>query len=179
MHNPAGNNGKAGEKSSAFSNGDDPYTREDEPRFRLTLQPHRSLSREGVTWLMFIVTMGFVFSLIPFLGTPVAWGLLPFFCGTLWLLWAGLTRNYKDADLREVLTIWPDLVTVVRIEPNGEIKRWHANPYWVDVAIEDTPKIEKYLTLSGNGRRIELGAFLTPDARASLYDDITLAIRTL
>jgi uncharacterized membrane protein len=178
MNIPADKNGKAGENSPAFDVENDPYSRTDAPTFRLTLRPHRSLSKEGVTWLMFLVTMGFVFSLIPFLGTPVGWGLLPFFCGTLWLLWAGLMRNYRDADLREVLSVWPDLVTVIRTEPNGEIKRWYANPYWVDVAIEDTPKVEKYLTLKGNGRRIELGTFLTPDARASLYDDIIRALRT-
>ena len=45
--------------------------------------------------------------------------------------------------------------------------------------LRDTPRVEKYLTLRGNGREIELGAFLTPGERAALYREIRDALARL
>ena len=36
--------------------------------------------------------------------------------------------------------------------------------------------VENYLTLSGNGREIELGAFLTPEERISIKEKIDEAL---
>ena len=50
----------------------------------------------------------------------------------------------------------------MRREPSGGVRRWHANPFWVRLRLLDGERVEKYLTLEGNGREIELGAFLSP-----------------
>ena len=44
--------------------------------------------------------------------------------------------------------------------------------------IENAP-VEKYLTLAGNGREIELGAFLSPGERVELFDEISAALDRL
>jgi uncharacterized membrane protein len=74
--------------------------------------------------------------------------------------------------VHERLRLWPDLVTVERTEPDGHVRRWAANPYWVRVALADTPAVARYLTLSGAGRTIELGRFLTPEEREALADEL-------
>jgi len=54
------------------------------------------------------------------------------------------------------------------------VQTWRADPHWI--AIKLTPKggpVEHYLTLSGGGREVELGAFLTPDERVKLNEDLS------
>lgn len=117
--------------------------------------------------------------LIPMLGTPVGWALLPFLAGTLALLWFFIERNYRDGTLHENLRIWPDLITVDRHEPRRPDRHWQANPYWVATQIYPDGRVENYLTLKGNGREIELGAFLSPDERLDLRRDIDTALRDI
>ena len=59
------------------------------------------------------------------------------------------------------------------------MRRWHANPFWVRLRLFDGERVEKYLTLQGNGREIELGAFLSPGERQSLYDALGTALARL
>ncbi len=159
--------------------GGDAASRRGEPAYQVTLWPHRSLSPEGFRWVMGIVAAGLAFPVIPFLGTPVGWGLLPFLIAAEAALWLAFRRSYRDGRLREVLRLWPDLVTVDRIEPGGRRQAWSANPYWVTLALHDDAKIESYVTLKGNGREIELGAFLSPDERVALHAELSRAFRRI
>lgn len=158
----------------------DPFGRVDPPVLALTLWPNRSLSRRGFACVIAIVAAGAGLPVVPLLGTPVLWGLLPFMAIAPAALWAALRRSYADGRLREELRLWPDLITVVRREPKGEVRRWHADPHWVRVRLveEDAP-VEKYLTLEGNGREIELGAFLSPPERESLHRDLRAVLGRL
>lgn len=112
-------------------------------------------------------------------GSPAALVLLPFVGATLLGLWWFIRRNYGDAALRETLRLWKDLITVERMEPCGQTLRWHADPYWVKVRIHPGARIENYLTLKGNGREIELGAFLSPQERREIFQQINTAIGRL
>ena len=59
-------------------------------------------------------------------------------------------------------------------------RRWHANPFWVRLKNSATTgRVEKYLTLQGNGREIELGAFLSPWERETLYAELGAALGQL
>ena len=116
--------------------------------------------------------------LIPLLGTPVGWALLPFLLATLGLLWFFIERNYRQGDqTREVLRIWPNQIRIDRYDPNGHHRSWSANPYWVRSKLYDNARIENYLTLTGDGREVEVGAFLSPEERVSLHRDIDDALR--
>ncbi len=169
---------EAGADASAFDVSD-PYARTDRPVYQVTLWPNRSLSHRGFKAVLIFVATGLSIPLLPLLGTPVAWGMLPFLLAALIALYTAIKRNYRDGRLTETLRLWPDLVTVERIEPRGEVRRWHANPFWVDIQIKDTRHLESYLTLRGNGRVIELGAFLSPEERRHLKDDLSKALRAL
>ena len=62
-------------------------------------------------------------------------------------------------------------------EKNKEQKIWEGNPYWTRVSLDiDNPKLKNYLTLTGKGRHIELGAFLSANERIELRDKIQNAL---
>jgi uncharacterized membrane protein len=158
---------------------DGPATRAQAPILSLSLRPNRSLTRRGMTWVMALVALGLAIPLVPLAGTGAAWGMLPFLVAALaGLAWA-FRRSFEDGRLTEELRLWPDLITVERIEPNGCVRRWHANPFWAQPRLIEDAKIEKYLTLKGNGREIELGAFLSPEERVELYSEISGALGRL
>lgn len=150
----------------------DPYARSDPPLLDLTLWPNRSLSRRGFAWVLGIVAFGLALPLLPLLGSRLVFGLLPFSLAVLAALYLAIRRSYADGRLTERIRIWPDLVTVVRSEPRGAARRWHANPHWVRLALRDDGPVEHYLTLTGAGREIELGAFLSPEERERLHAEL-------
>ena len=157
----------------------DPFARADPPILALTLWPNRSMSRAGSTWLIGLVAAGLSLPLVPLAGTKAAWAMLPFLGAALLLLYWAIRRSYLDGRLTEELRLWPDLITVVRREPRGRVRRWHANPFWVRAHLREDARVEKYLTLEGGGREIELGAFLSPWEREALYGEISAALRRL
>lgn len=146
------------------------------PVYEVTLWPNRSLTPEGFRWLILGAALAFAVPLLAFLGTAALWVMLPIAAGHVALLWWFVRRNTRDGRLTETLRLWPDLVTVERREPSGRVLNWAANPYWVRVALDPDARIENYLTLEGGGRRIELGAFLSPSERAALRADLEAAL---
>ena len=102
--------------------------------------------------------------------------MLPFLVAAFAALYVALRRNEQDGRLCEELKLWDDLITVVRREPDGQVRTWHANPFWIRVRLHPEARLENYLTLQGNGREIELGAFLSPGERETLYRDMTDAL---
>jgi len=172
--------GDAGFRSgAAAAAASDPLERSDPPILALTLWPNRSLSRNGGSWLLGLLAVGLALPLGALSGTKAAWGLLPFLVAAFVALYLAIRRNWQDGKLSEELRLWPDLITVVRREPGGRVRRWHANPFWVRLRLLDDARIEKYLTLQGNGREIELGAFLSPWERETLHSDLSAALRRL
>ena len=157
----------------------DPFGRSDPPILALALRPNRSLTRAGGAWILGLAAAGFTLPLAMLHGSAVAWGMLPFMAAVLGALYWAIRRNQLDGRLSEELRLWPDLITVVRHEASGGERRWHANPFWVRLRLIDDAPVEKYLTLSGNGREIELGAFLSPWERETLYGDLSAALRDL
>jgi uncharacterized membrane protein len=117
--------------------------------------------------------------LLSILGTSVFWALLPFIVAAVWAVWAALKRSWRDHDLFEEVTLWDDLIRIERHEPRRrEPLDWEANPYWVRVAIHDKGgPVPNYLTLSGGGREVELGRFLTPGERVELKSMLESSIR--
>lgn len=165
--------------ASAAAAAGDPYARTDPPILALTLWPNRSLTPAGGSWLLGLLAAGLAPPLLLLGGTRAGWGMLPFLAGALVALFLALRRSQRDGRLHEELRLWPDLITVVRREPKGRVRRWHANPFWVRLRLRDDAAVEKYLTLQGNGREIELGAFLSPWEREALYADLGAALGRL
>ncbi|KAA0916058.1 DUF2244 domain-containing protein [Aquicoccus porphyridii] len=143
----------------------------------VVLWPHRSLPRRGFAA---IILMAFLLATVPLyglLGTVVLWGLLPFMLLVVAGLWWALEHTYKTAEMRETLTITPDLTRLVHQPPRGEILTWECNTYWTRAHIHPTGgPVESYLTLTGSGREVEIGRFLTEKERKALIGEINEAL---
>lgn len=149
----------------------------DAPRARLHLWPFRSLPKRGFVWVIAVTAALISLPLFPVMGTPILWGLLPFLLLAVWGLWFALQRSYRDGEVVEDLTIWPDRVTLVRHGPHGQRQEWQANPHWVRLTLYETGgPVPNYLTLRGNGREVEIGAFLSEDERLALIHDLRRAL---
>lgn len=139
----------------------------------LHLWPHRSMTASG--FVAFIgATAGL--TLLPaltLLGTPLLWVLLPFPVIAVTGIWFALRRNQRDTEIIEALTLTRERVALVRHGPRGRRQEWQANPHWVQVTLHPTGgPVPQYLTLRGNGREVELGAFLSEDERIALLRDL-------
>ena len=157
-----------------------PVKRDDPPIWEITLWPNRSLSREGFRNTMIIAILGFSLPVFPFVMAGAGWILLPYVVFALGFLYFAFKLNNRHGQLREHVSLWRDLMAVERHEVTGEIKRWQTNPYWLRIKlVEAGGPVDNYLTLIGSDREIELGAFLSPEERASLKAEIQAHIKKL
>ena len=135
--------------------------------------PYNSLKPKG-----FVLFLGSTFVLISLplftvLGTTVFWGLLPFLLVAFTGVWFALRRSVNDRQILEQLTLSKEEITLIRQNPTGEHKRWVCSTYWVKLKIYETEgPVTKYITLTGNGREVELGAFLSEYERTTLYGEL-------
>ena len=135
--------------------------------------PYNSLKPKG-----FVLFLGSTFVLISLplfnvLGTTVFWGLLPFLLVAFIGVWFALRRSLNDRQILEQLTLSQEEIALIRQNPTGEHKRWVCSPYWAKLKIYKTEgPVANYITLIGNGREVELGAFLSEDERKTLYEEL-------
>lgn len=147
------------------------------PPSRLSLWPHRSLLRRDFVLFMTATAALVSLPLFTVLGTPVLWALLLPFIAMFSLLWWALRRSDKDGELLEELTLTDTEAHLIRHNPRGPAQEWQANPYWVSVHLH--PKggpVENYLTLRGSDREVEIGAFLSPEERTTLFEELQTAL---
>lgn len=147
------------------------------PVAQLHLWPYRSLPRGGFVGFFGATAAMAALPLLMVLGSPVLWGLLPFLLVTFGALWFAIQATYRTGEVREELRLWPDRVLLLRHDPRGPPRRWEANPHWVRAALHETGgPVPNYLTLTGSGRTVEIGAFLSEEERLSLWEELPRAI---
>lgn len=154
-----------------------PYTWQTPPpdgtRAALSAWPYRSLPKIGFVWFIGGTAALLCVPLLPTLGTPVLWGLLPFMLGVLWLTYFLLQKSYRDGEILEELTLWPDRLRLTRQNPKGAALVWEENPHWVRVTLHRSGgPVPNYITLSGKGREVEIGAFLSEEERIALHAEL-------
>lgn len=148
---------------------------------RLRVWPHRSLPRKGFVWFIAITAGLAVVPLLAVLGSAILWALLPFMLAAIAALWWAIERSYRSGTTEERLTLTPDRISLIRHDPGRADREWHANPYWIRATIRPGP-VESYLILQGDhesGREVELGAFLTPEERESLCNEVNRALAAI
>ncbi|SIP98995.1 Uncharacterized membrane protein [Paracoccus thiocyanatus] len=138
--------------------------------FQLKLWPHRSLSRQGFVWVIGLTAGGLALPLLALLGSAVVWGLLPFALLAVWGLWQGIARSYGTP--HEVMWLSRDRLELLRSDPGRPDRTWRTNPYWVRVGLRPGGPVEDYLVLTDGQREVELGAFLSPEERVALRDEL-------
>lgn len=150
------------------------------PVAELHLWPYRSLPKKGFVWFIGITVALISIPLAAVIGSAALWGVLPFLVLTVGGVWIALQRSYTDGSTLEELRLWPDRIHLVRHNPRGPRQEWEANPHWVRVNMRTSGgPVEDYLTLTGNGREVELGAFLSVEERQTLDHELRDRLRTL
>lgn len=145
---------------------------------RLHLWPYRSLPRRGMVWFIGGTAALVALPLLVLVGSPVLWGLLPFLLATIAAIWWALERSFRDGEIVEDLILTCDQISLTRHGPRGLRADWQANPHWVKLAVHASGgPVADYLTLSGGGREVELGAFLTDVERRELAADLCVYLR--
>lgn len=151
-----------------------------EPVARLRIWPHQSLTGRGFVVFIAATAVMLALPLLALLGSPVTWVLMAFFAATLAGVWIAIMRNRRHRSLHEELDLWPDRIRLHHVQPAHDPLEWEANPYWVSVHLhEKGGPVENYLTLKGNNREVEIGAFLSPEEREALYHELIRALRDL
>lgn len=145
---------------------------------RLDLWPHRSLPRRGFAAFMLITAAMIAMPLLAVLGTAILWGLLPFLVLAVAGLWWALQKSYASGRLHEALTIDHDRLHLTRTEPTGNVQEWECNSYWAKISVHETGgPVAHYITLTGNSREVEIGAFLSEDERKALSGELRDTLR--
>lgn len=140
---------------------------------QLILWPFSSLPIKGFAAVIMTMFTLMTVPLYPLLGLGVFWGLLPFLLIVLAALWFALRKNYRDRSVVEILALADNEITLVRRDPDGRNREWSCNVYWARVhKHEKDGPVPHYVTLSGNGREVEVGAFLSEEERVELYHDL-------
>lgn len=155
-----------------------PYLWQDPPDAsvrRLVIWRHRSLDARGFVRVIGFSATALLVPLLALVGRGVLWGLLPFAAAALGGLWFAMQHGWRNGGPLEQLVLAHDSLSVTRHDPGRPDRHWRGNPYWVRLSLHDRP-VESYLTVSDGGRRIELGAFLTPEERRALRDDLAEAL---
>ena len=140
----------------------------------LHLWPHRSLSRRGFAGFFLLTSALISVPLYPLLGTVVLWGILPFLMLSVGGIWFALERSYRDGRLHEELTIDAQEIHLTRISPYGQLQEWECESFWAIAQMHESGgSVPNFVTLSGKGREVEIGAFLSEDERVSLFGELT------
>jgi uncharacterized membrane protein len=148
------------------------------PTKELHLWPHQSLRPRGYAGFLGSTSILILLPLMAVLGSVALWWLLPFFLMALGGLWLALDRSRRDAQVFEILTLTPDHAYLRRRNPRGPVLEWDCNRYWARPEMhEQGGPVPYYVTLTGAGRKVEIGAFLSEEERMALYDELVTALR--
>ena len=150
----------------------------DSPYCELRAWPNNSLGRSGfVTFIAATATL-MALPLLALLGHSVLWVVLLFLTLAFVAVWWAIRYNQTSREqLVERLWLWEDRIRLTRQGPKQDDRVFDANPYWIEVKLHKTDgPVVDYLTLRGGPRVVELGAFLTPEERRMLADDLELRL---
>ena len=143
----------------------------------LSLWPYRSLLRRDFVLFFGATAVIVALPMIVLLGSPILWGILPFFAVMLFGLWFAISTSYKRGEVLEELVAINDMVQLTRHNIDGTAQDWAANIYWASVHMHSTGgPVENYLTLRGGDREVEIGAFLDVAERGKLYEELQGAL---
>ena len=148
---------------------------ESTPLLDLVLRPHRSLSPAGFWALMaLLAAFSFVGGIVFWLAG--AWPVIGFLGVDLLLVYIAFKASYAGGRAYERVRLSPERLTVERVDPWGRRTRFELQPHWLQVNLDTN---EEQLSLASHGRALTIAAFLPPDERAQVADEIRRALARL
>jgi len=147
------------------------------PRRVLRLWPQHSRDRRLLAGFVGLTAALMAVPLLAVLGLAALWVLLAFAAAALAGLVLALRLSLRRGAVIEELTLAEGSLTLVRRQARHEPLYWQANPHWVQVHLHaEGGPVPGYLTLTGGGREVELGAFLTAGERVRLCGELRAAL---
>ncbi|MBB3993044.1 putative membrane protein [Sulfitobacter undariae] len=144
----------------------------------MRLWAHNSLPPRGMAAFVLATFTLISIPVLPLLGSPLLWVLLPFTLAAVWALYAALQFNYRARQISEELFLGEAEARLTRFNPKGDVQEWVCNRYWVQATKYDRDgPIPHYVTLRGQGREVEIGSFLSEEERITLFDDLQRALK--
>ena len=145
------------------------------PLFDVLLTPHRSLSPRGFLIVMAAVcaaclAAGLLFVLVG------AWPVVAFLGLVVVLIYISFRINYRHGRIYETLELTPGNLTVRRVDHRGKASSWRFQSTWLQVLLEDPTAHHSRLTLRSHGRKLVIGAFLSPAERLDLATALRCAL---
>lgn len=132
--------------------------------FDAVLYPHRSLGPKGFWLLMGAISLVSFAAGLAFLLSG-AWPVFGFFGLDVLLMYWAFKASYRSGRLRETVRLTPEALMIERVSPGGRVQRWSFQPYWLRVELDEPPRHGSQIVLASHGRRLIIGAFLSPDER--------------
>ena len=145
------------------------------PTLDLVLTPHRSFDRGNVRWLVGGVAALFAIGGIRFLALG-AWPVLPFMAVDVALLWWAFRTNHAAGRGHERIVLAGNALTLVRVSPQGNERRFGFEPYWARIQIDETPLGDAHVWLTARDRRVRVGGFLSAPERREVGAVISAAL---
>ena len=154
------------------------WSKQEESNQCLELWPYSSLPNRGFAIFILITLLMLNFPLYTLLGTKYFWVIFTFLFITLFAVWYALRKNYNDRNILEKLTITEKFCQLTRQNPDGSHQSWECNSYWTKVSLHESGgPVPNYITLSGSGRVVEIGSFLSEPERKNLYGELVRTIK--
>lgn len=151
-----------------------------DPPVHLELTAHKSLPPTGFVLFFAITALLMAIPVIGLLGTIYLWVILGYLALTFGAVWLALRHSWRRADVRENIQITSDNITLTHHRPGKPAMVWEENPYWTKPELHhDSGPVVNYITLSGRGRTVELGSFLSQDERKMLFVELKEVLRGL
>lgn len=140
--------------------------------FDAVLYPNRSLGPFGFHLMMVAIVLVSAGIGAAFVMAG-AWPVTGFLGADILLLYLAFRWNYRQGRRAEFIRLHGAELAVRRIEPSGRRREWRFDAHWVRVTIDEATK---ELTLSSHGRRLSIGAFLSPDERLEVGKALRAAL---
>ena len=145
--------------------------------FDARLMPHRSLPRWGFRLLMALTTLSFALIGLSFWALG-AWPVAGFCGAEVLLIWGAFELNYRAGRAHETVRLDDETLIVTRVDARGQATVWRFEPAWVRVELERPGEEDSRLAIGSHGRRLTIGAFLTPQERSEVAAALGEALRS-
>ena len=137
----------------------------DAPLFEAMLTPYRSLGRRGFNVTMGLVGLVSLGSGIAFVANG-AWPVIGFFGLDVLLLWVALRASNTSGRAREEVRVSRTELAIRKVSPRGAVRAVRYNPSWARFLVRRHEEIGvTHMSVVGEGRVTQIGAFLNPDDR--------------
>lgn len=146
--------------------------------YRRRLAPHRSMTRGATNLVVLWFCVWQMVMAVPFLAMG-AWPVAGFMGLDVLALYIAFRISFNAARAYETLDLTALELVFAQVGAQGQRREWRFNPSWVrlEQSIHEEFGIEK-IALVSRGERVEIGAFLGPEQKATLARELSRALAT-